>query len=208
MQVILKKTILVFFLVFGFTAPGTMTRAEDILPARPTNVDRIYVIPPPSTESSKPVVYDLKRWVVEEKADPVKHALEVYKKKSEPSYNHRIWLTSKADGKKHLVVEYASRGAGDKVLFSPNEDFMYYLGLTPAGGNIIYGVDLSSDQKFTLGAGEDFRTVNCPNKNNYVVVQQQDGQRTVYQVYSITGQRMKALTDIQSPVDLAKSLCH
>ena len=82
---------------------------------------------------------------------------------------------------------------------------MYYLGLTPAGGNIIYGVNLLSDKKFTLGAGEDFRTVNCPDKNNYVVLQQQDGQRTVYQVYTSTGKRMKDLIDLS--VNIEKVLC-
>ena len=84
---------------------------------------------------------------------------------------------------------------------------MYYVGLTPGGQSIIYGVDLSSDKKFSLATGADFRTVNCPDKKSYVVVEQQAGQKTVYQVYSTNGQRMNTFNDIQSPVDIEKSLC-
>ena len=84
---------------------------------------------------------------------------------------------------------------------------MYYLGVGPGGGNIIYGINLLSDRKFILGSGEDFRTVNCPDKKNLVIVQQQNGSRTIYQAYTTTGKSVKSLTDINSPVDIEKSLC-
>ena len=157
-------------------------------------------------ESDRPAVYNLKQWIVEEKADPVKHALEVYKKKSESRYTRRVWLTGKVDGKKHLVAEFASRGNDDKILFSPDENFMYYLGLTPSGENMVYGVNLSSNKKFSLGSGENFRTVNCPDKNSYIVVQS-DGKSTVYQVYTTSGERKTILTDLKSPLDIEKKLC-
>jgi hypothetical protein len=164
-----------------------------------------YVIPG-SEESDKPAVYNLKQWVVEENTDPLRHALEVYKKKSESSYNKSIWITDRKTGKKHLIVQYAARSAGDKIVFSGDEKFLYYLGIAPGGQGMIYGVDLLSDKKFSLGAGESVSTINCPNKVSYVVVQQGEG-TSVYQVYTTAGKKTQTLTDIQNPADLEKNLC-
>lgn len=204
----LGKIGVLFFLFSSLTTGWEILLADDILPQNKGSLeDHVIIKSPIVGESDKPAVYNLKRWVVEENTDPVKHALEVYKKKSEPRYTRRIWLTGKTDGKKRLIVEYAPRGDDDKVIFSPNEDFMYYLGLTPGGQSIVYGVNLLSNKKFSLGSGENFHAVNCPDKKSYVVVQP-DGQGTIYQVYSISGERMKTLTDLKSPLDIEKNLCH
>ena len=203
----LGKVGVLLFLLSSLTAGREILLADDILPQNTGRLeDRVIIKTPIAGESDKPAVYNLKRWVVEENTDPVKHALEVYKKKSEPRYTRRIWLTGKTDGKKRLIVEYSARGDGDKVIFSANEDFMYYLGLAPGGQSIVYGVNLLSNKKFSLGSGENFRTVNCPDKKSYVVVQP-DGQGTIYQVYTIAGERMKTLTDLKSPLDIEKNLC-
>ena len=203
----LGKISVLFFLVFSFMAQREILFAGDeLLPQNTALYNRVVINVPVAGESDRPAVYNLKKWVVEENTDPVKHALEVYKKKSEPSYTRRIWLTGKLDGKKRLIVEYVPTGNNDKVIFSPNEDFMYYLGLTPGGQSTVYGINLLSNKKFSLGSGENFRTVNCPDKKSYVVVQP-GGQGTIYQVYTIAGERMKTLTDLKNPLDIEKNLC-
>ncbi len=156
--------------------------------------------------SDRPAVYNLKRWVVEEHADPVKRALEVYKKKSQPRHTRRVWLTDRTDGKKRLVVEYAAHGSGGNILFSPDEYFMYYPGIALSGQNVIYGVNLLSNQRFSLGPGEDVSTVNCPDKKSYVVVQSNE-QGAAYQVYTVAGKRMESFTDLKSPGDIEQNLC-
>jgi hypothetical protein len=197
-----------FLLLFSLMAGRGTLLADDILPrSAGGREDEVIIRTFIAGEPDRPAVYNLKRWVVEENTDPVNRALEVYKKKSKPGYTRRIWLTGKADGKKRLIAEYVSLGGGDKVVFSPNEDFMYYLGLTPGGQSMVYGVNLLSNKKFSLGSGDGFQAVNCPDKTSYVVVQP-DGQSTIYQVYTSAGEPLEALTDLESPLDIEKNLCH
>ncbi|MDP2653084.1 MAG: hypothetical protein Q8Q08_03525 [Candidatus Omnitrophota bacterium] len=157
-------------------------------------------------ESARPAVYNLKRWTVEESADPVQRALGVYKKKSETRYNRRVWITNKADGTKKVLVEFTAGAAGGNVVFSPDEDFMYYLGVDNRGYNYVYGVNLLSSEKFTLGDADHFSTVNCPDKRTFVVLENY-GKVTTHHVYTASGQEVKEPLDIKSPVDLEKSLC-
>ncbi|HOW35191.1 MAG TPA: hypothetical protein PL155_02070 [Candidatus Omnitrophota bacterium] len=204
----LRKVGVFILLICGLVLEREMLFAENILPRnRANSKDYVVVHTPDSGESTKPAVYDLKRWKVEESTDPVQHALEVYKKKSESKYVKRVWITDKKNGKRRMIVEYTPRGANDKVMFSQDEDFMYYLGLTPAGENIVYGVNLSNEDKFSLGTAEDFNMVRCPDKNNYIVLQQGQ-QRSVYNIYTVNGKKAKTITNIQDPVDIEKSLCH
>ena len=203
----LRKVGISLFLLSNLAAGSGVLFAEDLLPQNTESVESHVILKAPiAGESDKPAVYDLKRWVVEKDTDPVARALEVYKKRSEPRHNRRIWLTGKTDGKKRLIVEDAALGENDKIIFSPDENYMYYLGLAPGGQSIVYGVNLASNEKFSLGSGEDFQAVNCPDKESYVVVQP-DGQGTIYQVYTTNGERMETLTDLTSPLDLEKNLC-
>ena len=176
-----------------------------ILPSRSIGLKSTYIINPDAGESSKTAVYNLKQWVVEENTDSVQHALEVYKKKSESEYNKSIWITNRNTGQKHLIAQYAALNAGNKIVFSGDEKFMYYLGLAPGGQSMIYGVDLMSDKRFSLDAGDNVSTVNCPNKKSYVVVQE-GKDKSVYQVYTTSGKKAQTLTDVQ-PVDIEKNLC-
>lgn len=206
-KIIVPSRRIYFLLFFIFPLIAGNLLADDLLPENPASKNsRVIMRAPLAGDSDRPSAYDLKKWIVEESSDPVKHALEVYKKKSEPQYTRRIWATGRADGKKRLLVEYISGTENDKVIFSPDEDFMYYLGLAPGGQNIVYGINLLSNKKFSLGAGNNFQSVNCPDKQSYIVVQS-GGQGAIYQVYSVAGQRMKTLTNLQSPMDIEKELC-
>ena len=205
---VFKKAVLVSLFSFCFLAGTTTLYADDILPANPANSANTLFVRTSSVDSVRPAVYKLNRWVVEEKTDPVQHALEVYKKGSAPRYNRHIWLSDRADGKKHIIIDYASSGTGDKVLFSSQEDYLYYLGLAPGGENIIYGVNLTSKKRFSLGTGEDFRTIDCPGKKSYVVIWRGNvDAQTVYQVYTTDGLRANDLTGFPTASDLEKNLC-
>lgn len=202
---IFTKVAVFLFFILGMTAGKSFSGTDDLLPARSMGLKGTYLINPDAGESTKPEVYNLKQWVVEENTDPVQHALEVYKKKSEPGYNKSIWITNRNTGQKHLIAQYAAANAGNTIVFSGDEKFMYYLGVAPGGQNMIYGVDLSSDKKFSFGAGNSFSTVNCPNKKSFVVIQE-GKEKSVYQVYTTSGKKTQTLNDVQ-PVDLEKNLC-
>lgn len=202
----MRKNFTLFLFIMVGTMTGQVFAGEDLLPARNLGVTSTYVVNPGAYgQADRPAVYNLKKWNVEAEADPVKHALNVYKRKSAAAYNQRIWITNKSNGTQRVLIENIAPNATDKILFSPNEDFMYYLGVAPGGASLVYGVNLLTQQKFSLGGGQNFNAVNCPGKQSFVVIQGQ--QPTVYQVFTSTGERMKDLTDVNSPVDLEKNLC-
>jgi hypothetical protein len=182
-------------------------QAEDILPQNSvTTVNTIIVKEKNTDVSDRPAVYDLKDLIVEEDADPVRKALDVFKKRSKPKYKKRIWVTDKRNGERRMIVEYSSENVKDKIIFSQDENVMYYFGLTPGGTNFVYGIDLLSGDKHSFGRGDDFMTVDCPDRTSYFVVQTGKA-RTVYHVYTSSGKKTRTFTDLKSPLDIEKNLC-
>jgi hypothetical protein len=198
----------VVFALFFLSFPAYSSIVKDILPEQNSLLPENILLARTSTSTSadKPAVYNLKRWIVEEKADPVTKALEVYKSKFESKYSRQIWITDRKDGRKRLVAQYLSRKADDKFLFSEDENFLYYYSVTKTGQNKVYGVNLTTDMRFPLGAGDDFDTVSCPDQKSYVVVHV-DYDQTVYRVFTSTGQSFKTLINISNPADIEKNLC-
>ena len=93
-----------------------------------------------------------KKWKVDTETDPVQEALKVFKSKEEPSYKQRVWITSKSDGTEKIYVEYRSKDKEPGLIFSPNEDYAYYWGLSDEGVSIVYGIDLSDESSFSFGS--------------------------------------------------------
>ena len=58
-----------------------------------------------SEEEEKYSDYNLKKWNVKEKLDPVKEALKVFKGKSRPIYKKKIWIIDKSNGEERMIVE-------------------------------------------------------------------------------------------------------
>lgn len=201
-----KKIASIFMTMVLFIALSqALWAAGDILPSRTiVTTNNVVVRNDNLTESARPKVYNLNRWKVEENTDPVNRALGVYKKRSESKYNKRVWITDKNNGQKRMIVQYTPRDVDDKIVFSSDENYMYYLGVTPAGTSIVYGINLLSNQEFSVASGQNFNVLNCPDKTTYIVVE--DGQTKAYQVFSMTGERMQTLTNTQ-PIDIEKSLC-
>jgi len=111
---------------------------------------------------------NLKKWIVYEKADPVKEAIKVYKNKAETSRVREVWIVDR-DGKiKSVVLEYEYNEGKDKLVFSSDEDFVYYFGLSDHGGNVIYGVNLLDGKEFLVASNAvefdvfSWNSVICP----------------------------------------------
>ena len=155
-------------------------------------------------------VHKLNKWEVKTvRHDPVDEALKVYKNKSGSVYQKEIVLINKEDETQTIIVEYNVEGGNDKILFSPDENFMFYAGLLPGGTNIIYGMNLSTNEEFTLDSGVDFDIFTCPNNNSsYIIVHQSDTEETIYQVYNFNREKLNVLTDSLTLDNMESYICY
>ena len=152
--------------------------------------------------------YHLKKWNVKEELNPVQEALQVYSKKSTPVYDKKIWIVDKRDGTKGIYVEYKTNNERDRIVFSPSEDHVFYLGLSPlADTSVLYGRNLLTQERFSLNNTDDFDLLNCPNKKSYVVVIE-DGKVKTYHIYSLGGEKVDTISGVPSQRDLERYVCY
>ena len=161
----------------------------------------------PETES--PATYDLNKWQVKTESGAVEDALAVFKRKGQPRYKQKVWIIDKNDNTKTYLVEYSTNDASQKkILFSPNEDFMFYLGLSPAGASVIYGMNLSTQEEFIVDSGVDFSIFSCPNNTtSYVVIEQNGAQQARYHIYNFNRQKIDVLQEGVSLDNMASYIC-
>jgi len=150
---------------------------------------------------------NLKKWIVYEKADPVKEAIKVYKNKAETSRVREVWIVDR-DGKiKSVVLEYEYNEGKDKLVFSSDEDFVYYFGLSDHGGNVIYGVNLLDGKEFLVASNAvEFDVTTCPDDKSYVIVQV-EGEVLNYYVYTLNGNNLDAATYSGTLAAFSKDVC-
>jgi hypothetical protein len=151
--------------------------------------------------------YHLKKWDIATEVDPVQEALKVYKKKGEPLYQKRVWIIDKGNGTKNLLVEYVSSSSDSQVVFSPEEDFMYFLRTDDTGQNLIYGLELNTRRQFHIGTGKNFNLLTCPNRMSYVILEQ-DEQGLKHFIYQLTGEQKRVLHGAMTQDEIKKQVCY
>ena len=156
-------------------------------------------------EDDRYVQYNVAKWEVKEMADPVQEALNIYKKKGEDIYTRRIFIVDKASGGKNIYVEYISK-KDDRLIFSPNEDFVYYIGLSPSGVSMAYGLNLVTNKTFILDEAESLNLAKCQDERSYVVVNK-DGDNETYYIYELGGKMVNSLNYTGSNADISKMVC-
>jgi len=147
-----------------------------------------------STDEKYVPVYNLKDWDVVEAPDKVQEALKVYKDKSQPLYTHRYWIVDKNDNTRKIIVEFTSRNERERVYFTPDEDYVFYLNLLPEGGSVVTGLNLATGQPFTVAQAGSFYLNTCPDQTTYVVVKDIAGEQSHrYLIYTKTGESVKTI---------------
>lgn len=160
-------------------------------------------------ESSRYSSYNLKKWGVKEKLDPVAEALKVFKRKKETFYNKKIYIFEKISGKEQIVIEYIVDKSNDKVIFSPNEDFMFYIGLSDTGESIVYGINLFSEQKFKVDSGNNLAIANCWSNKSYIIIKDNVSEDDIiYYIYNLKGKRLGVLSKSMIVGDLDDYICY
>jgi len=156
-------------------------------------------------EKKSPSRYALKKWHVKEEDSPIQKALNVYKKRDKPSYLKKLWVVDKNDGTNSFVLEY-QYGGNDEIIFSPTEDFLYYIGLSAAGQDIIYGLNLSNRKQFVIQQGSDFDVISCANEEHYVVVHEL-GTNESHIIYQTDGKQVNSLNGAMNIDEIKKQVC-
>lgn len=160
-------------------------------------------------EKSRYSSYNLKKWGIKEKLDPVAEALKIFKKKDEAFYNKKIYIFEKSSGKEQMLIEYIVDKNNDKVIFSPNEDFMFYIGLTDTGESIVYGVNLFSEQKFEVDSGNNLAMANCWSNKSYIIIKDNVSEDDIiYYIYNLKGKRLGVLSKSMIVGDLDDYICY
>ncbi|MFC1594452.1 hypothetical protein ACFL38_03905 [Candidatus Omnitrophota bacterium] len=158
---------------------------------------------------SSAVVHNLQKWDVKTQADSVDAALAVFERKSQPRYNKQLWLVDKNDSTKTILVQYTTGRETDRILFSPNEDFLYYVGLSPAGISTVYGMNLVTSEEFMLDNGVDVDFFTCPNnQTQYIIVQKQGEQQAAYHIYNQSREKINVLSEGVNMDNLAHHICY
>ncbi len=131
----------------------------------------------------------LKKWKVTKSPDSVNEALKVFDKKGEGPTEEKYWIINDETGAR-IVVEYNTYDPYSQMQFSPNEDFVYYKSTSDLGGSLIYGINLQTQNQFTVGNSNDFGIVSCPNKKSYISLMNENGQEKVFSVYNLDGTKV------------------
>ncbi len=150
----------------------------------------------------------LQKWIVQDESDKIQKALEIYKNKSKPAYSKKYWIINNQTGQKSILVEYMASSPGDQIIFSPNEHYAYFVGLTPLGQHMIYGINLSNQNQFTVDQGESASIFSCEDSNqSYLVIVHENGKIT-RSVYYLNGQKKDVIEDGVTAENLKDYVCY
>jgi len=166
----------------------------------------------PSQESKSATLpsessYNLQKWSVKEEKI-VSDAIDVFKRKAQPIRSKRVWIYDK-NGEKNFLVEYTPNEANPKVIFSKDEDFAFFVGLSGLGENVIYGINLTTGNQYPIDTASHFEMITCPEKKkSYVVVDRMDGNRNTYFIYNLNGEKENSFMDAVTPENLKNKICY
>ena len=196
----LEIFILMFILV-GFPAFAKEDKA-------PLISDKIVT---PQSSKNDPALpetsYDLQKWRIKEEK-VVSDAIDVFKRKAQPIRSKRVWIYDK-NGEKNFLVEHTPSEKNPKVLFSDDENFAFFIGLSDIGQSIIYGINLTTGNQYPIDTASHFDMITCPNnKKSYVIVNKRDSNRNTYFIYNLNGKQESSLMDAVTPENLKDKVCY
>lgn len=146
-----------------------------------------------SSSEPAPSAYNLKNWDVSEQVNPVAEALKVYKSKGEDLYTRQVYIYDKTRKHQRIYIEYTNRKNNDKVIFSPNEDYVYYRDFSDGGEGVIYGVNLLNNRRFAVDRGEDFEFFNYGPGKDYILVKKGSDRLRYYVLYGLDGKQERII---------------
>ena len=137
---------------------------------------------------------DLDKWYVSDNPDKVGQALKVFEDKGEPPYQERYWIINQDDQNQKIIIEYTSFDTQPNMIFSPDEDFVYYKNLTDLGETSIIGINLSTREEFMVGRSDEFDLVTCPDDDAaFIALMDQKKKKKIYTIYNLQGEQVNSI---------------
>ena len=133
----------------------------------------------------------LENWQIKEETDTVNNALSVFKKKSEPLYKKKVWIFDR-NGRQKILIEYTTDDDDTGLIFSPDEDFVFWVGRSWFGRPTVFGRKLAANKNFIVSGGNNFNLITCNNKQTYVVVKKPIKDGIYYYIHDINGKKKKS----------------
>ena len=150
----------------------------------------------------------LNKWEVKRESSVIKEALDVYNRKSASLYSEKLSIINKEDGTQQVYVEYQSRDGNENIVFTDDENFGFYLGLSDEGTSMVYGINILDQQTKAITEADDFSMTTCPNTEmNYIVVEK-DGSEDTFLIYNVNGNLQKEISYTGSIDDLNDVICY
>ena len=170
-------------------------------------------------KDSQPVVMDTdtakkeyrtKNYTVKEEIDVVRKALDVFKQKGRKVlYRKKVWIYTTPEEDNASFLSFMTNDQNQAIVFSPDEEFVYYVEISPSGGRRLTGVAVGSKKEFFISETvESFFIETCEDRGtSYLVVL--DGKEVEgYYIYDLQG-RSIGLPDMPADVnDLKRVICY
>lgn len=151
----------------------------------------------------------LRSWDIKEEYKKIDRNKKFSKRSSEGLYNKKIKIFDKGTNVEKLTLEYIADKSNDEIIFSPNEDVMFYIGFDEKGESSIYGVNLYSKQKFKVDSGNNMDIANCWNNKTYLIIKDNTNRKDIiYYFYDIKGKRTAVISKSMIVGDVDDYVCY
>lgn len=158
--------------------------------------------------SGEPNTYQTNRYTVKEKTEMVKRALKVFRDRAEtsPYYHKRYWLYDTLHEDNTSYLSFTTNDQNADLVFSPDEQFAYYLEVTPGGQSRLTGIKIDTKSKFFIQPAGDFYIETCDeSQKSYVIVTEDAG---TYHVFDLNGKEV-TIPDMPADInDLKNVICY
>ena len=154
--------------------------------------------------------YKSKNYTIKEETDIVEQALSVFKKKGRPSslYRKRIWIYATPEEENASFLSFMTNDQNQNIVFSPDEEFVYYIEISSSGRRRLKGVKIGSEEEFFINTADRFFIETCENKQTSYIITIDGGEIEGYYVYDLQGQPI-ALPNMPADVnDLKNVICY
>jgi len=183
----MKKFIIlpaIFFIIIG----GKISVAQERL------------IPPQSAH--------LEKWNLIDENKKISKALKVFKSKKSIPHSKNFILTNKDNNLEKIYIQYSTFDNDSNLVFSPDEDFVYYQNISDQGDSMIYGIKLETQETFSLGSADSFELTNCPNNNIYVILHNGTHDKKMYSVFDLSGKKVKIFEENMNFENINEKICY
>jgi len=107
-----------------------------------------------------------------------------------------------------VYVDFISNDFNKDIVFSPNEDFVYYLEYSSDGEHKVYGVKIGTEETFFINTAEDFFIKTCEQNNTSYVITTKDGEIDSYHVFDLDGNKVQFIEKLEDIDDLKNVICY